>query len=270
MMMTHEHTNLKTFFTAAVDATAMYLRSVRSPVHQGRVKLRYKPYDKMEIFSQLPEEEDDDSYEHDSFCVENDHVEYDDSSPSVKARKKPASRKQNCKTDSKMPQKRKRIIQITDSSSEEEIKCLPSPKLEIHAQVGGATRVLNHVFEVSSADMTREQRLKLQKIKREEYLMRRGIVGRTNGNDTSSNDRAKCEKSDSASHSVEPHSNADVGAANRKCASNESNGLNVDPSITMKDSASVAQQSKVNIPSFFFPLHVIEINYNLFYIKCLI
>ncbi|XP_051723833.1 Fanconi anemia group M protein-like isoform X3 [Ctenopharyngodon idella] len=118
------------------EMQAVYLKSVRSPAVQNRVRMTYKLKHNMDIFSQVPEQ--DETYAEDSFVVDGseDEEESDDDEEPVEliaedsyvdGRKQYATRRRvriraTNPTGRVHPErnKRTRIIRIQDSSEEEE------------------------------------------------------------------------------------------------------------------------------------------------------
>ncbi|KAG1700086.1 Fanconi anemia group M protein [Nymphon striatum] len=125
--------------TKGDNETMMYLQSVRNP-RQGKFKLQFNPSNELEIYSQIPED-DDDSYENDSFCVDNTLVVV-----SNQPRTLYESPSNNVSTE------------VTRKSSEN----------------------LSAIIS-KSVNMNREERLKLQKTKREEYLRKRAKLSNSQG-----------------------------------------------------------------------------------------
>ncbi|XP_073782912.1 Fanconi anemia group M protein isoform X4 [Danio rerio] len=120
------------------EMQAFYLKSVRSPALQKPVRMTYKPKHNLNIFSQVPEQ--DESYAEDSFVVdgseEEDEVSADEESVElipedsfIDGRRQYATRRRarirqiraaNPATDQQRKNKRSRIIRPQDSSDEDE------------------------------------------------------------------------------------------------------------------------------------------------------
>ena len=68
---------------SAEDMKAVYLRSVREQLigTTDKYKLQYNYDPTINVFSQEPNESDLEDYQFDSFCVPNDSIEFDESSP---------------------------------------------------------------------------------------------------------------------------------------------------------------------------------------------
>ncbi|XP_046337083.2 Fanconi anemia group M protein-like isoform X2 [Haliotis rufescens] len=117
-----------------VDIHAVYLKSVRSPIQNDGFRLQARHYEK-DVFSQVPEQ--DNEYEEDSFCVGEDFQEterYDDELDLLddfeefyhysKRKSSKQSKPKKCKYI--VGKSRKRIRQISGSSSEEETRVATS------------------------------------------------------------------------------------------------------------------------------------------------
>ncbi|KAI2654031.1 Fanconi anemia group M protein [Labeo rohita] len=124
------------------EMRAFYLKSVRSPAVQNRVRMTYKPKHSMNIFSQVPEQ--DETYGEDSFVVDESEDEEDESDGEeepvavihedsyVDGRKQYATRRRvqirqiranaagGIQSERNGKNKRSRIIRLQDSSEEEE------------------------------------------------------------------------------------------------------------------------------------------------------
>ncbi|XP_046545963.1 Fanconi anemia group M protein-like isoform X3 [Haliotis rubra] len=119
-----------------VDIHAVYLKSVRSPIQRDRFRLQAHHYEK-DVFSQVPEHEDNE-YEEDSFCVgddfqeseyidEEEHDLLDDFEEfSHYSKRKGAKHSKSQKSKHIVGRSRKRIRQISGSSSEEETRIATS------------------------------------------------------------------------------------------------------------------------------------------------
>ncbi|XP_057199777.1 Fanconi anemia group M protein isoform X3 [Triplophysa rosa] len=122
------------------EMQAIYLKSVRSPAVQKRIRMTYKPKHNVDIFSQVPEQ--DETYAEDSFVLHGSDVEEaSDEEPEdviledsyVDGRKQYATRRRaqikqiraanetgGVQSETGMRNKRSRIIPVQDSSEEEE------------------------------------------------------------------------------------------------------------------------------------------------------
>nr|XP_054597628.1 Fanconi anemia group M protein isoform X1 [Nothobranchius furzeri] len=128
------------------EMQGVYLKSVRSPAAQGKFKMSYRNHHNMDIFSQVPEQ--DETYAEDSFVVGSDEEELESNEEEVEdvelmpedscvdGRRQYATRRRvflhrtraDSKTRSEPPPeqragvktKRTRVIRINDSSEEEE------------------------------------------------------------------------------------------------------------------------------------------------------
>ncbi|XP_067680234.1 Fanconi anemia group M protein-like [Haliotis asinina] len=119
-----------------VDIHAVYLKSVRSPIQRDRFRLQAHHYEK-DVFSQVPEHEDNE-YEEDSFCVgddfqeseyidEEEHDLLDDFDEfSHYSKRKGAEHSKSNKSKHIVGRSRKRIRQISGSSSDEETRVTTS------------------------------------------------------------------------------------------------------------------------------------------------
>uniref|UniRef100_A0A672M6Z1 ERCC4 domain-containing protein n=1 Tax=Sinocyclocheilus grahami TaxID=75366 RepID=A0A672M6Z1_SINGR len=113
---------------------AFYLKSVRSPAVQNRDRMTYKPKHSVDIFSQIPEQ--DETYGEDSFVVHGSEDEEGESGGDeepvevihedsyVDGRKQYATRRRvqirGVQSERNGQSKRSRIIRVQDSSEEEE------------------------------------------------------------------------------------------------------------------------------------------------------
>ncbi|XP_056333126.1 Fanconi anemia group M protein [Danio aesculapii] len=120
------------------EMQAFYLKSVRSPALQKPVRMTYKPKHSINIFSQVPEQ--DESYAEDSFVVDGSEEEDEESADEesvelipedsiIDGRRQYATRRRarirqiraaNTATDQQRRKKRSRIIRPQDSSDEDE------------------------------------------------------------------------------------------------------------------------------------------------------
>ncbi|XP_043088416.1 Fanconi anemia group M protein isoform X2 [Puntigrus tetrazona] len=116
------------------EMQAFYLKSVRSPALQNRLRMTYKPKHNMDIFSQVPEQ--DETYGEDSFVVDGSEDEEGESGADeepvevihedsyVDGRKQYATRRRvqirQIRAERSGKSKRSRIIRLQDSSEEEE------------------------------------------------------------------------------------------------------------------------------------------------------
>uniref|UniRef100_A0A8C2C319 Fanconi anemia group M protein n=1 Tax=Cyprinus carpio TaxID=7962 RepID=A0A8C2C319_CYPCA len=123
------------------EMQAFYLKSVRSPAVQNQLRMTYKPKHNMEIFSQIPEQ--DETYGEDSFVVHGSEDEEGESDSDeepvqvihedsyVDGRKQYATRRRvqirqirvesgGVRSERNGKSKRSRIIRVQDSSEEEE------------------------------------------------------------------------------------------------------------------------------------------------------
>ncbi|XP_058606157.1 Fanconi anemia group M protein isoform X3 [Onychostoma macrolepis] len=123
------------------EMQAFYLKSVRSPALQNRVRMTFKPKHNVDIFSQIPEQ--DETYGEDSFVVDGSEDEEDESGGDeepvevihedsyVDGRKQYATRRRvqirqiraenrGVLSEKDGKSKRSRIIRLQDSSEEEE------------------------------------------------------------------------------------------------------------------------------------------------------
>ena len=68
---------------SAKDMQTVYLRSVKDQIigNTDKYKLQYNYDPNIDVYSQQPNESDFEDYEFDSFCVPNDSIEFDESSP---------------------------------------------------------------------------------------------------------------------------------------------------------------------------------------------
>ncbi|ESO87654.1 hypothetical protein LOTGIDRAFT_166235 [Lottia gigantea] len=104
------------------DMQAMYLKSVRSPINKGRYRLQYN-YQHHDVYSQVPNQDENSEYLEDSFCVDND---YEDSliSPeeiSVIEQKKKPKKKSKVQNLNEVKGK-KRLRKMSQSSSDDEMR----------------------------------------------------------------------------------------------------------------------------------------------------
>ncbi|XP_016339921.1 Fanconi anemia group M protein isoform X4 [Sinocyclocheilus anshuiensis] len=116
------------------EMQAFYLKSVRSPAVQNQVRMTYKPKHSVDIFSQIPEQ--DETYGEDSFVVHGSEDEEGESGGDeepvevihedsyVDGRKQYATRRRvqirGVQSERNGKSKRSRIIRVQDSSEEEE------------------------------------------------------------------------------------------------------------------------------------------------------
>ncbi|XP_016109943.1 Fanconi anemia group M protein [Sinocyclocheilus grahami] len=116
------------------EMQAFYLKSVRSPAVQNRDRMTYKPKHSVDIFSQIPEQ--DETYGEDSFVVHGSEDEEGESGGDeepvevihedsyVDGRKQYATRRRvqirGVQSERNGQSKRSRIIRVQDSSEEEE------------------------------------------------------------------------------------------------------------------------------------------------------
>ena len=178
---------------------AVYLRSIKSPVaHQGFVFRRPQNQKEMnysDIYSQ-PNVEQDSDYQLDSFCVDNDEIEHFEETALSQMEPQllepePDAAKAKFKTGA-----RKRIIAPSDSTDSEESPPKIIPTVPVSAATSTPSAAASNVARplivstssssalstpspviqrssVSSFDLSREERLRKQKEKQEEFRRNR-------------------------------------------------------------------------------------------------
>ncbi|XP_076442631.1 Fanconi anemia group M protein-like [Babylonia areolata] len=110
-----------------IDMQAVYMKSVRSPVHhgahqKGRYRLQFNPAPVSDVYSQLPSHlEEESQYQEDSFCVGSDEESsYYNSEEEVSLEERVAGSKRKRRPAVKQLEGRKRVHQLVDSSSNED------------------------------------------------------------------------------------------------------------------------------------------------------